>query len=793
MSGALGTSSWADRGVRRPLPRPDPWVASALVALFGLVLFAALGPHIAPYEPIYFVVEHGADPRPYEPGVVFPFGSDVLGRDLLSLVLAGAHATLAIVLAAGIARVLAGVLMASLGAVWRPARLVTEALSDLVGAIPATLVAVVLIRAFVKTDTSVPILIGSLLLVGWAGPYRVIRAELDRLRRAPFTEGAQAIGVSSGRLVWRHQLPHLVPAIAVNLSQQIVASLVLVAELGVLGVVVSPVRSINIEESLSGVRVGLLVAAAIPDVPEWGAMLASSRTTEILWLTRWVIFVPGLAFAITAAAVALIGFAIARRYRRRDVLADARSIGLVTLAVVLVLAASALVPPRYVEAREWAQSARAAIPVSHSTTAAAFDDAGLLSYTVGQQTTAIVRAAAATITIGRASFAEPFPLPSHPLPNTVHVRSLISADLGGGGIVDAPLVFAARGIVPADHPPLQAFERARTRTRADLGKLIEDYPNDYAGLDVRGKIVLLARFSGVDAGNLGFAAGWSVGTSIQSALDRGAVGIIFVDPFVGDVRPGNPRSPDAENPYTLIERTSPPVRATGVPVVVIDREAAQTLLSPIGVDLEPLLGVDSVSNVPLRSPARELGVSAQLSVPAREVRTTITSLVGEVPGISDATPRVVVWAARPTDGGPLDGARVDAIAALAKLAGARHAPLMFVDFDPRADAQAVRDAVRDRPVLVVLVLDRLDRSSLQFSTANGDLIPAFDLYADESGARHEVTRQTASPEAMPAPLPGAKTMLISSVGDSGDLRPDLVGLVGYLAGRLALGAPELVR
>jgi len=67
------------------------------------------------------VVEHGSEPRPYDPGLVFPFGSDVLGRDLFSLVLAGARATLTIVVLAGLARVVAGTLVASLGSWWRPA------------------------------------------------------------------------------------------------------------------------------------------------------------------------------------------------------------------------------------------------------------------------------------------------------------------------------------------------------------------------------------------------------------------------------------------------------------------------------------------------------------------------------------------------------------------------------------------------------------------------------------------------------------------------------------------------
>ena len=234
----------------------DPLILLAGLAFFALLFVGLFGERIAPHESIYMVVEHGPDPRPYDPGLVFPFGSDALGRDLFSLVLAGARATLTIVVLGGIARVAAGVLIAALGSWWQPTRVATESLAELVSAVPATLVALVLVKVFVTTDTSVLVFVGALLVIGWAGPYRVIRAEVDRLRQASFTQGAVAIGVDRWRLLLRHHIPHLAPVIAVNLSQQVVASLVLVAELGVLGVFVGPRRLIDIEESLTFVRTG---------------------------------------------------------------------------------------------------------------------------------------------------------------------------------------------------------------------------------------------------------------------------------------------------------------------------------------------------------------------------------------------------------------------------------------------------------------------------------------------------------------------------------------------------------
>jgi len=169
----------SDRLRRTPLtvPTVDRSVLVALGALFAVLVLALFGERIAPHESIYFVLDHGSDPRPYDPGLVFPFGSDVLGRDLFSLVLAGARATLTIVFLAGSARVAAGVIAAALGTWWRPLRLATEWVADFASAVPATLVALVLIKVFVRTaDTSLLVFIGALLVTGWAGPYRVVRA-----------------------------------------------------------------------------------------------------------------------------------------------------------------------------------------------------------------------------------------------------------------------------------------------------------------------------------------------------------------------------------------------------------------------------------------------------------------------------------------------------------------------------------------------------------------------------------------------------------------------------------------
>lgn len=258
------------------------------------------------------------------------------------------------------------------------------------------------------------VFIAALLVTGWAGPYRVIRAEMDRLANMQFTQGARAIGVSRWRLLWPHRLPHLVPVIAINTSQQVIASLVLVAELGVLGVALGLTRTINIEESLSRVLPTQVNIAQISDPPEWGGLLASARTIESLWTTRWLVFIPGIAFALTAVAVAVIGFTVARRYARRDVIDDLRSGGAVVfgVAVLTMVLVSSLVPERYAAAGEWARAARAQLEPT-ADIERAFADAGPRpvgpNYAVTREITTIAQTGAATVRAGGVTLTEPFP------------------------------------------------------------------------------------------------------------------------------------------------------------------------------------------------------------------------------------------------------------------------------------------------------------------------------------------------------------------------------------------------
>src|SRR5256886_4190840 len=421
--------------------RIDPWFAIGLVAFFALLFVALFGERIAPYEPIYFVVNRGDLQRPYAPGEVYPLGSDVLGRDLLSLVLAGARATLTIAVVAGLARVFAGLGIAVAASWWRPLRAFADSLAEIVSAVPATLVTVLIVLIFIRGDTQIFTFVGALPVTGWAGPYRIARTEIDRLRGSPFSESALALGVRRLPLFARHHLPHLVPILAVSTAQQAVASLVAVAELGVLGIFVGATKFVNLSESVGPVtflRPTDVGALWISEIPEWGGLLANGRGIQNLWTTRWVILVPGVAFAVAAMAISAIGLGIARQYQRRNALYDFGSRGaaaLGTLCVVAVLA-SALVPQRYAAAIDWADAARARVTIG-APLEQAFAEGGLrpigASYAVERQVSQIQQTGPASVNVaGAGEVSEEADGPTEVLP------VLYSAS--GGAVLDAPIV-----------------------------------------------------------------------------------------------------------------------------------------------------------------------------------------------------------------------------------------------------------------------------------------------------------------------------------------------------------------
>jgi len=368
----------------------DPWLAAGLAIASVLLLAAFYGDRLAPFEPIFLLVNGppGTE-RPLPPGQPFLFGSDGYGRDLWTLVLVGARTTLAIVGLAGLTRVALGFALAVLGSWSRGARLGLDALADLVSSVPSTVVAVLLVLVLAGQGAPTLVFAGALLVTGWAGPYRLLRSELDRLRSAPFTEGARALGVDRLALLLRHHLPHLIPVLALSASQQIAAALIALAELGVLGVFVGPTRTIVLGAAVRGVT-GLNNGGLVSDVPEWGGLLAIGRGIQNLYVTRWAFLVPGAALAGSAVGITILGVGIARHYRRGNLLDDLATWRTVFAAVVIVvgIVPSFVLPDRHTAAVERAGAAREQVRIG-ADPEAILDSAGLTRTAVDRESTSL--------------------------------------------------------------------------------------------------------------------------------------------------------------------------------------------------------------------------------------------------------------------------------------------------------------------------------------------------------------------------------------------------------------------
>jgi peptide/nickel transport system permease protein len=249
--------------------------AAALSLLVLLAMFAIAAPLATPYGPEALDLAN----RRAAPSWSHPFGTDELGRDLLTRVLYGARISLAIGVLAALVAGAVGTLVGSLsglGPRWLDDTLMR--LTDTMLAVPRL---PLLMIVSVILEPRVPGLIALVGLVGWMEVARLVRAELLSLRTRDFVFAARAIGARPVRLLQHHLLPMVVPTLSVA---------------GTLSVG----RSILLESALSFFGVGVQ-----PPTPSWGNMLYQAQTT--MSTEPWLALFPGLCIFATALAVNVLG------------------------------------------------------------------------------------------------------------------------------------------------------------------------------------------------------------------------------------------------------------------------------------------------------------------------------------------------------------------------------------------------------------------------------------------------------------------------------------------------------
>ncbi|MET0455158.1 MAG: ABC transporter permease [Mycobacterium sp.] len=253
-------------------------------ALAVLCLVAVFATQLAPFDPLTAVGKPMTAPN-----AANPFGTDTVGRDVLSRVLCGMQTSwfgaLAVV---GFSVVFGGLIGLVAGAAggWFDALLMrmTDAFLALPGPILALAVVAALGRSYTHTLIGVAI-------VWWPLYTRIVRSEVRKLRASPHMEAARVGGVSWWRLLRRHLLPGAVPVTIVTASLDIAALVLMLSSLSFLGL------------------------GAPQPAPELGSMSAQGIT--YIFSAWWIPIMPAAAVALVAIVANFAGDAIRDRIRDR--------------------------------------------------------------------------------------------------------------------------------------------------------------------------------------------------------------------------------------------------------------------------------------------------------------------------------------------------------------------------------------------------------------------------------------------------------------------------------------------
>lgn len=260
-----------------------------LAIVLALILIAVFGPLFVPYPQDAtgaLHIKEKLDP----PSWAHPFGTDQVGRDVLTRVIVGARFSL---LAGLVVILLAFTIGTLLGAVagFFGGR-VGEAImrvTDVFLTIPDLILAMAFAAALGPGLFNVMVAVS---LVWWPGYCRLARANVIALKDAQFAEAAGSIGASRSRVLFTHILPNALPTILVKASMDIGFAVLTTAALGFIGL------------------------GTLPPTPDWGVMIADGR--KYLREAWWFSTFPGLAILLTVLAFNLLGDGL------RDVL-DPRS------------------------------------------------------------------------------------------------------------------------------------------------------------------------------------------------------------------------------------------------------------------------------------------------------------------------------------------------------------------------------------------------------------------------------------------------------------------------------------
>ncbi|SAK67724.1 ABC transporter permease [Caballeronia ptereochthonis] len=275
--------------VERRRPRPaSPLPAGVLLAVAFLVVLAvamAFPRLLTPYDPLLSDVAQTLQ----APGGQHWFGTDRIGRDVLSRVIYGARYSLLIGLASMIVSLAIGLVIGLFAGLSN--RLADEGASrifDVLSAFPPILLSLFVVTFLGQGIVNIAIAVG---IAGIPKFGRVLRSQALVVRRADYVTHAVSFGLSRSRIFFRHVLPNVLVAVPVIATIDIGSAIIAVSGLSFLGL------------------------GPQPPTPEWGVMLAEGR--DVLRVAWWPSVFPGMAITLTVLSFAVIGRFLQRKFEVR--------------------------------------------------------------------------------------------------------------------------------------------------------------------------------------------------------------------------------------------------------------------------------------------------------------------------------------------------------------------------------------------------------------------------------------------------------------------------------------------
>lgn len=246
-----------------------------LAIVIFLIILAIFAPLIAPYNPNIRVKEDSA----LGPSSTYIFGTDLLGRDILSRVIYGSRISIEVgIIAVGISVVLGLFFGALAGYFGRWADAVIMRIADIFFAFPYILGAIAIMTILGSGIVNIFIAIG---LLGWAYFARIFRGSILSIKNKEYIEAARALGASNTRIIIKHIFPNSSAPIIVYATMNVGTAIIVEAALSFLGI---------------GVQ---------PPTPAWGKML--SEALNYIDIAPWMMLFPGIAIVLTVLGFVLLG------------------------------------------------------------------------------------------------------------------------------------------------------------------------------------------------------------------------------------------------------------------------------------------------------------------------------------------------------------------------------------------------------------------------------------------------------------------------------------------------------